>query len=42
MVKIKKVFEPDDSNRAVYDKIYTQYRELFKKNKKVFAKLNAV
>ncbi len=42
MVKIKKVFEPHDSNRAIYDKMYAQYRELFKKNKKVFAKLNAV
>ncbi len=41
MVKIKKVFEPDDSNRVVYEKMYAQYRELYKKNKKVFAKLNA-
>ncbi|UCH20014.1 MAG: FGGY-family carbohydrate kinase [Deltaproteobacteria bacterium] len=40
LVKIKKVFEPDESNRAVYDKLYTQYLELFKKNKKVFAALN--
>lgn len=41
LVKIKRVFEPDASNRAVYDKMYTQYRELFKRNKKVFAALNA-
>jgi xylulokinase len=40
LIKIKQVFNPDESNRAVYDKMYTQYRELFKKNKKVFAALN--
>jgi xylulokinase len=40
-IKIKRVFEPNLSNRAVYDKMYTQYRELFKRNKKVFAALNA-
>jgi xylulokinase len=41
LIKIKRVFEPNLSNRAVYDKMYTQYRELFKRNKKVFAALNA-
>ncbi len=41
LVKIKRVFEPDESNKAIYDKMYAQYRELFKRNKKVFAALNA-
>jgi sugar (pentulose or hexulose) kinase len=41
LIKIRKVFEPDDSHRAIYDKMYKQYRELFKRNKKVFAALNA-
>ena len=40
MVKIKKVFEPDESKQAVYDKMYAQYRELFKKNRKIFKALN--
>ncbi len=40
LVSIKQVFEPDESNRAVYDKMYAQYRELFKRNKKVFNALN--
>ncbi len=40
LIKIKRVFKPNLSNRAVYDKMYTQYRELFKRNKKVFAALN--
>jgi xylulokinase len=41
LIKIKKVFEPDDANRALYDKMYTQYRKLFRQNKKIFAALNA-
>jgi xylulokinase len=41
LVKIKRVFEPDASSRAVYDKMYVQYRALFKRNEKVFAALNA-
>ena len=41
LIKIKQVFEPDDSNRELYDKMYTQYRELFRQNKKIFAALNA-
>jgi xylulokinase len=41
LIKIRQVFEPDESHRAVYDKMYNQYRELFKRNKKVFAALNA-
>ncbi len=41
LIKIKRVFEPNLSNRAVYDKMYIQYRALFKRNKKVFAALNA-
>ncbi len=40
MVKIKRVFTPDESNRKVYDPLYAQYRRLFKRNRKVFAALN--
>ncbi len=40
IVKIKKVFEPDGSKQEIYDKMYTQYRELFKRNKPVFTALN--
>ena len=42
LIRIKRVFEPDVSNRAVYDKMYLQYRELYKRNKKVFAALNTM
>jgi xylulokinase len=40
-IKIKRVFEPDPNNAPVYDKLYRQYRMLFKKNKKIFTALNA-
>jgi xylulokinase len=40
LVKIRKVFEPDPANRSLYNKLYLQYRMLFKRNKKVFAALN--
>ena len=41
LVKIKQIFEPVESNRAIYDKMYRQYRELFERNKKIFVALNA-
>jgi xylulokinase len=41
IVKIKHVFNPDESHRAIYNKMYTQYRVLFKRNRKIFTALNA-
>jgi xylulokinase len=41
LVKIKKVYEPDESKRMVYDHMYAQYRELFKKNRRIFKALNS-
>ena len=40
LIQYKRVFEPDKSNRELYDRMYTQYRELFKRNKRIFRKLN--
>ncbi len=40
LVKIKRVFAPNDANRKVYDNMYAQYHRLFKKNRRVFAALN--
>lgn len=40
MIKIRKVFEPNVAERAVYDKMFRQYREIFARNKKIFAALN--
>ena len=41
IIKIKRVFEPDATNQPMYDRLYTQYRNLFRQNKKIFAALNA-
>lgn len=41
MVPIRQVFEPDPSNKAIYDRLYGQYRRLFSRNKDIFAALNA-
>ena len=38
---IRQIFEPDEANRPTYDKMYTQYRELYKQNKNIFAALNS-
>jgi len=40
-VQIKQVFEPSPDQRRLYDKLYRQYRRLFKRNKAIFAALNA-
>ncbi len=36
-----RVFHPNPDNKAVYDKLYGQYRALYQKNRKIFVKLNA-
>ncbi|MBC2717765.1 MAG: xylulose kinase [Desulfobacteraceae bacterium] len=39
-VRVKRIFEPNDSNKDVYDKMYTVYRQAFKKNRKIYRALN--
>jgi xylulokinase len=41
-IPVKRVFEPDPENRACYDELYGQFRQLYKRNKKIFAALNPV
>ena len=41
MVPVRRIYTPNDANRAVYDRLYTQYRRLFVKNKSIFKALNA-
>ena len=41
LIKVKQVFKPHGACQSTYDRMYTQYRQLFKKNKKIFAALNA-
>ena len=38
--RIKKTFKPIEGNFAVYDKLYSQFRQIFKKNQSVFNTLN--
>jgi len=38
--RIKKTFTPIGANFGVYDKLYSQFREIFKKNQSVFNALN--
>jgi xylulokinase len=40
LIKINRVFEPNGTNRSTYDKMYRQFRELYKRNKKIFIALN--
>jgi xylulokinase len=40
-VTIKQTFEPNPANKKMYDHMYRQYRELFKRNKKIFRALNS-
>jgi len=40
LVPIRRTFHPDPANREVYDKLYRQYRALFKRNRKIFKALN--
>jgi xylulokinase len=40
LIRIERVFEPDESNREIYDRMYNGYRALFKKNKAIFKVLN--
>lgn len=40
LVGVKRRFEPNNSNRKTYDRLYQQYRALFKKNRRIFKELN--
>jgi xylulokinase len=41
LVEIKRIYEPQASNRDVYDRMYEGFRDVFKSSKGVFARLNA-
>ena len=40
LVQVEKVYYPDAGVKAVYDRNYSVYKELYKSNKKSFAILN--
>ncbi len=41
-VPVAGVFTPNPANRAIYDELYAAYGEIYKQNKRIHAKLNAV
>ena len=40
-VQIADTYQPDPVNRSVYDKLFREFLELYKKNKGIFKRLNA-
>jgi xylulokinase len=41
LVQIKRIYEPDQNHRAVYDKSFAQFVQAFKKNRSIFRALNS-
>ncbi len=40
MIKVQRIFSPNTANKKVYNKIFNEYREIYKRNKDMFKKLN--
>lgn len=40
LIRIEKVFRPNSENRAVYDKIFSEFECFYKRNRKMFKNLN--
>lgn len=39
-VRIRRTFEPDPARRALYDELFREFRNLYKANRRIFARLN--
>ncbi|MFW9879565.1 MAG: FGGY-family carbohydrate kinase, partial [Candidatus Thorarchaeota archaeon] len=39
-IKVKKIFTPDKNNKMIYEKIFEEYINIYKRNKKMFKNLN--
>jgi len=40
-VRIRKVFEPNQRNRGIYDLLFREYLNIYKKNRKIYERLNS-
>ena len=40
LVPVDRVFEPNQANRATYDRLYKEFPGLYKAQRKMFARLN--
>lgn len=41
-VRIRRIFEPNEANRGVYDAVFEQFKAAFKNNRPIFRALNAI
>jgi xylulokinase len=39
-VQIKNTYQPDPANREIYDELYDAFLQIYKRNKKIYARLN--
>ena len=40
LIKVKKVFTPNLENKIIYEKLFNEYVNIYKRNKKMFKNLN--
>ena len=40
LIKVQKTFTPNTANKKVYNKLFNEYRNIYKRNKNMFKKLN--
>jgi xylulokinase len=40
MIKVQKIFNPNIANSKIYNKLYNEYKNIYKRNKDMFKKLN--
>lgn len=40
LVRVERVYRPDPANRAEYDRAYAAFRELYRRNRRLYARLN--
>lgn len=40
LIKVKKVYIPNPENKKIYDKLFNEYINIYRRNKKMFKKLN--
>ena len=40
LIKVKKIFTPNTDNKEIYEKIFKEYVNIYRRNKKMFKNLN--
>jgi len=39
-IKVRKTFKPDSQNRAIYDRLFTEFKNIYKQNKSWYKRMN--